>query len=193
MEILYLINTKISPKSPTQETSIIFRSAFTRVNYCYAKCNVTDRRALYQRDRTNQLYHKMLDSKGAPEKSLTTRCTKSTWDSEKTENWVPNDIECISTCPPVVAFDLDPELSREDNCAHSKGIEFSTGTSCDPTCSEGFRVSVTSISCQDSGDWTVSPDQIECHKIQGFERNAFGSISGRQFLNIPGFFWGIEF
>ena len=55
-----------------------------RVNYCVTKCNVTEggRRSLFQRDRATMEYRPI------DETSLTTRCTKKTWDSEKTENWV---------------------------------------------------------------------------------------------------------
>ena len=75
---------------------------------------------------------------------------------------MPDDIECITTCPALNELELDSEIDSEDNCAHSKGIEYSTGTRCEMKCRDGFLISHDTISCLESGEWSVSPADLEC-------------------------------
>ena len=80
---------------------------------------------------------------------------------ETTENWIPDDIVCITSCPKL---EITANLTIP-NCAHTNGIDFSAGTQCDLECDEGFEIAENSIECLETGDWSVPQETLVCEKI----------------------------
>ena len=94
---------------------------------------------------------------------LQTRCLKDAWQSAQLEDWVPDDIACVTTCDAFSALEMDSAISLEEDCQHMKGIEYSAGSSCKLKCADsGLQVSRDEVTCRADGEWDFNPAEVVC-------------------------------
>ncbi|CAG5096440.1 Oidioi.mRNA.OKI2018_I69.XSR.g14619.t2.cds [Oikopleura dioica] len=117
-----------------------------QINFCRTVCQTQLQNVQLYRRRPNNDVYELLEIE-----DLQTRCSKSSWDTEKTDNWVPDDIACIPRCTDLTEVHLDEELRIEISCSHEKGIKYSLHSTCSFKLKENF-----------AEDYSLSQNQTIC-------------------------------
>ncbi len=157
------------PSSDIWSCSLILQN---QINYCRTVCKTDLENVKLYRRRPNNDVYELLDQIV----DLQTRCSKSSWDTEKTDNWVPDDIACIPRCSDLSEIDIDKELRLEVSCSHEKGIKYSVYSTCSFTLKENF-----------AKDYTLTRNSTICQLDSevGAAWSDFSSIIQKREAEVP--------